>query len=197
MTSLPPDAASFAPLPLGVKLVHTIPSYSYWNFQLEQTEAGYIQFAFSIPRGSSIGRCSTSKYQYCGYPSGMLTIVFAAGLYARKNAIPSLTINDIRDVLIGFRSTSSVQKSGLVNWRETRSSHPSLTREASYYLDTGHWFLSLYNDAAQDQMVQMTASLSRDLTSACPRGCSGHGECVMGICHCAPGYDGQDCSLSK
>ena len=56
ITSLPPDASSFAPLPLGVRLVHTIPSYSYWNFQLEQTESGYIQFAFAIPRGSSIGK---------------------------------------------------------------------------------------------------------------------------------------------
>ena len=74
---------------------------------------------------------------------------------------------------------------------------PSLTREASYYLDTGHWFLSLYNDAPHDQTIEMTASRSRDLTSACPRGCSGHGECVMGTCNCAPGYDGQDCSLSK
>ena len=55
VTSLPPDAGSFSPLPLGVRLVHTIPSYSYWNFQLEQTESGYIQFAFAIPRGSSIG----------------------------------------------------------------------------------------------------------------------------------------------
>ena len=59
VTSLPPDAGSFAPLPLGVRLTHTIPSYSYWNFQLEQTEAGYIQFSFSIPRGSSIGECDT------------------------------------------------------------------------------------------------------------------------------------------
>ena len=60
VTSLPPDASSFSPLPLGVRLVHTIPSYSYWNFQLEQTESGYIQFAFSIPRGSSIGESETS-----------------------------------------------------------------------------------------------------------------------------------------
>ena len=48
-------------------------------------------------------------------------LLFVSGLYARKNAIPSLTINDIRDVLIGFRSLSA-QKSALVSWRETRSS---------------------------------------------------------------------------
>ena len=54
-TSLPPDAASFGPLALGVALSRDIPAYSYWNFQLEQPEPGYIQLAFNIPRGSSIG----------------------------------------------------------------------------------------------------------------------------------------------
>ena len=54
--SLPPDASSFSPLALGVKLSHSIPAYSYWNFQFEQSEPGYIQFSFLIPRGSSIGK---------------------------------------------------------------------------------------------------------------------------------------------
>ena len=74
VTSLPPDAGSFAPLPLGVRLTHTIPSYSYWNFQLEQTEAGYIQFTFAIPRGSSIGESELIFYSIsdCLYQGCML-----------------------------------------------------------------------------------------------------------------------------
>ena len=28
------------------------------------------------------------------------------GLYARKNAIPTLTLNDVKDVITGFRSSS-------------------------------------------------------------------------------------------
>jgi hypothetical protein len=43
----------------------------------------------------------------------------------------------------------------------------------------------------------MTVRVSADLTSACPRGCSGHGQCLQGQCQCSPGYIGQDCALSK
>lgn len=194
--SLPPDASTFRSLPLGTRLRHEIPPYSYWNFQVhrihtninlevyicgncnffflfqfQQPESAYIQFTFSIPRGSSIG------------------------LYARRNAIPTLTNNDIRDVLMGFRTLPG-QKSALIS-REIRSTVPTLSREASYYLDSGHWFLSLYNDGASAQTLEMAATLSADLTSACPRGCSGNGECVMGHCQCQAGYDGTDCSQSK
>ena len=92
------DITFFSSLPLGSRLRHSIAAYQYWNFQFQQPESAYIQvlplkgfksyfflftekfqFSFSSPRGSSIG------------------------LYARRNAIPTLTNNDIRDVLIGFR----------------------------------------------------------------------------------------------
>jgi hypothetical protein len=33
------------------------------------------------------------------------------GLYARKNALPTLTINDIRDVLTGHVETTPTQRS--------------------------------------------------------------------------------------
>jgi len=166
--SLPPEGSTFKPLTMGEKQVQTIPPYSYWNFQFHQKQSSYISFSFSIPRGSSIG------------------------LYARKNAIPTLTNNDLRDVLKGFRSP---QTQSLLQ-REIRSSVPTLMRESSYYLDMGHWFLSLYNDAGDPQTLEMTASVAHDMTSSCPRGCSGNGECVLGYCQCNPGYDGPDCSQS-
>ena len=42
-----------------------------------------MEMNFILPRGSSVG------------------------LYARKNAIPTLTLNDVHDVLSGYRSTMS------------------------------------------------------------------------------------------
>jgi hypothetical protein len=53
------------------------------SLQFHQKEPSYVEMAFILPRGSSVG------------------------LYARKNAIPTLTLNDIRDVLSGFRATTS------------------------------------------------------------------------------------------
>ena len=49
--------------------------------QFHQKESSYVEMNFVLPRGSSLG------------------------LYARKNAIPTLTLNDIRDVLSGYRSS--------------------------------------------------------------------------------------------
>ena len=54
------------------------------------------------------------KYQYI---VECYNTTLSIGLYARKNAIPSLTINDIRDVLIGFRSLNKKSE----HWRESRS----------------------------------------------------------------------------
>lgn len=47
----------------------------------------YVEFDIEVPRGSSIG------------------------LYARRNAIPTLTLNDVRDVFAGFRGRSARESS--------------------------------------------------------------------------------------
>ena len=45
------------------------------------------------------------------------------GLYARKNAIPTLTLNDVKDVITGFRSAASIYSiaSSSTSRREARS----------------------------------------------------------------------------
>ena len=70
-------------------------------------------------------------------------------------------------------------------------------RKVSYYLDAGHWFLSLYNDAGEAREVAFVARVSPELTRNCPKGCSDHGECVLGRCQCETGFDGPDCGQSK
>lgn len=67
----------------------------------------------------------------------------------------------------------------------------------SYYLSSGHWFLSLYNDADGSQEVAFVARVSAELTRNCPKGCGGHGECVLGRCQCETGFDGPDCGQSE
>ncbi|KAJ1529492.1 hypothetical protein ONE63_006265 [Megalurothrips usitatus] len=106
------------------------------------------------------------------------------GVYARRNALPTHTHYDILEVLSGFKP------------RQTRSSHPVMKKEVSHYLEQGHWFLSLYNDDGDPQEVSFMAEVSEDLTTNCPNGCSGKGECVLGHCQCKPGFGGEDCSES-
>lgn len=106
------------------------------------------------------------------------------GVYARRNALPTHTHYDILEVLSGFKP------------RQTRSSHPSMKKEVSHYLEQGHWFLSLYNDDGDPQEVSFMAAVSEDLTTNCPNGCSGKGECILGHCQCKPGFGGEDCSES-
>jgi hypothetical protein len=80
--SFPPDGTTFSQISLGKKLSKDIPPYSYWNMQFYQSEAAYVKFDYSIPRGASIG------------------------VYARRNALPTHTQYHILDVLSGFKARS-------------------------------------------------------------------------------------------
>ena len=74
---------------------------------------------------------------------------------------------------------------------------PTVTRSVSYFLEQGHWFLSLYNDDMDAQEVSFVVRVSQELTQNCPQGCNGRGQCVLGRCQCEAGYDGPDCGQSK
>ncbi|XP_046748396.1 teneurin-m isoform X1 [Diprion similis] len=111
------------------------------------------------------------------------------GVYARRNALPTHTQYDLLEVLSGFKA------------RTSRASHvsviqPSIKKEATHYMEPGHWFLSLYNDDGDPQEVAFIAIVAEDMTHNCPNGCSGKGECLLGHCQCNPGFGGEDCSDS-
>lgn len=89
--TFPPDGTTFKEISLGDKLSNEIPPYSYWNVQFFQSEASYVKFDYMIPRGASIG------------------------VYARRNALPTLTQYHFLEVLSGFKA------------RTTRASHVSST----------------------------------------------------------------------
>lgn len=74
---------------------------------------------------------------------------------------------------------------------------PSIRREVTRYMESGHWFISLYNDDGDSQEVNFYAVVAEDMTQNCPNGCSGNGQCLLGHCQCNPGFGGDDCSESK
>lgn len=65
------------------------------------------------------------------------------------------------------------------------------------YLDTGRWFLSVYNDELLVHSVTLIVSEAEGVSTTCLNDCSGRGSCYLGKCDCIDGFQGVDCSKSK
>lgn len=65
------------------------------------------------------------------------------------------------------------------------------------YLDTGRWFLSVYNDELLAHTVTLIVTEAEGVSTTCLNDCSGRGSCYLGKCDCIDGFQGVDCSKSK
>ncbi|XP_030767229.1 teneurin-m isoform X3 [Sitophilus oryzae] len=188
--SFPPDGTTFSQIALGQRLSKEISPYGYWNMQFYQSEAAYVKFDYSIPRGASIG------------------------VYARRNALPTHTQYHILEVLSGFKarttraSHSSVKKE-VTHYME--QGHWFL----SLYNDDGDPQEITFVAVVADDMTQncpngcsgkgeclmghcqCNPGFGGDdcSESVCPVLCSQRGEYINGECQCNPGWKGKECQL--
>ncbi|XP_072394437.1 teneurin-m isoform X1 [Diabrotica undecimpunctata] len=189
--SFPPDGTTFSQISLGQRLSKEIPAYGYWNMQFYQSEAAYVQFDYSIPRGASIG------------------------VYARRNALPTHTQYHILEVLSGFKarttraSHQSTVKKEVTHYME--QGHWFL----SLYNDDGDpqevTFVAIVADDMTHNCPNGCSGKGECLMghcqcnpgfggddcseSVCPVLCSQRGEYINGECQCNPGWKGKECQL--
>ncbi|XP_063233060.1 LOW QUALITY PROTEIN: teneurin-m [Bacillus rossius redtenbacheri] len=188
--SFPPDGTTFSQISLGQKLSKEIPPYSYWNMQFYRSEAAYVKFDYSIPRGASIGA------------------------YARRNALPTHTQYDILEVLSGFKARSARGSHPTVKKEVTHFMDPGHWFLSLYNDDGDPQEVSFVAAVAEDLTQNCPNGCSgkgecllghcqcssgfggEDCSeSVCPVLCSRRGEYINGECQCNPGWKGKECSL--
>ncbi|XP_073995971.1 teneurin-a transmembrane protein isoform X3 [Rhodnius prolixus] len=196
--SVQPPAASTVEIPeLGAPHAFTVPPAQFWNSEFRNKQPAFIRFNISLPWGANFA------------------------VYGRRNVAPSITQYDFAEFVKGGRVDHRLRRSVILtpatapstsrgtktydfetNNRlghelSKRSTSPMLVNVTLLqYLDTGRWFLSVYNDDLRPHEVVLIVEEAEGISTACPNDCSGHGSCYLGKCDCIDGFEGIDCAKS-
>ncbi|XP_028967535.1 teneurin-m [Galendromus occidentalis] len=167
---IPHQAESFNQIKLGDEMTHTIAPQESWNIWFNHHEPSFVRFNVTTQQGCKLA------------------------LFAGKNNPPTLTVN-------AFRETISSEAPQVAEFHMSTKSRRAVGMtleevELIHYLEAGTWYLSIINDDFLETTMAVTATVASDVSSDCPNGCSGHGNCEMGKCKCHPGFSGSDCSDS-
>lgn len=171
-----------------------IPAYHFWNSEFHNKQPAFIRLNLTLPWGANFA------------------------VYGRRNVAPSVTQYDFvkfvrggrvdqrlkRDVVPGavsFMEESALHTEDVDTNRENdgtvyehvllkRTIHEPMLVNVSLlqYLDTGRWFLSVYNDELQPYKVTLIITEAEGVSTTCTNDCSGRGSCYLGKCDCMDGY---------
>ncbi|PAA86777.1 hypothetical protein BOX15_Mlig018505g1 [Macrostomum lignano] len=142
---------------------------AYWSGQLDCSRSFYLVLNVSLPP------------------------LQVAGLYLRRNSLPTVVQYDFFHRLVNLRRrTRKIAK------RETQPQQPPLNQQSVIrFLTPGIWYVSLINDQPEPMVADISAELTlRDFQLPnCLNQCSNRGQCTDGRCSCLVGFKGPDCSI--
>lgn len=143
--------------------------YHFWNLEFHNKQPVFMRLNLTLPWGANFA------------------------VYGRRNVAPSITQHDFSEFIKGGRLDNRLRRrSADMIEKDPMVVNVTLIQ----YLDTGRWFLSVYNDDLRPHKVVLKIAEAEDVSTTCPNECSGHGSCYLGKCDCIDGYQGNDCSKS-